>query len=95
MANNIGGNPWVLDTAGVGVIKPGLVYVRAIVFSGYAAATDQAILTANDGRGNRITVATLDGDADLSAQSYNEGASYWLRDLALTTLTSGQVSIFV
>lgn len=98
MANNIGGRPWVIDTASPDVIKSGNVRVKALVFSGYASPADQCIVTANDGNGagaSRITVTTLQGAADLSAVSFNEGAEYWLRELAVPTLTSGVLQVFV
>ncbi len=95
MANNIAGRPWVIDTASATVIKSGNVYVKALVFSGYAAAVDQCVITADDGSGNRIVVCTLQGQADLGAISFNEGAQYWLREIAVTVLTSGQLSVFV
>lgn len=95
MANNIGGRPWVIDTASASVVKSGNVYVKALVFSGYAAAIDQCVVTADDGRGNRITVCTLQGAADLTPVSFNTGAPYWVRELAVTVLTSGKLSVFV
>lgn len=95
MANNISGLPWVIDTAGAGIIKPGLVFVKSLVFNGYTDASHQCIVTGADGSGNRIIVCTFDGQADLGPVSFNEGNPFWLRDIAVTTLGSGQLSVFV
>lgn len=95
MANNIAGRPWVIDTASSDVIKPGLVYVKSLVFNGYTDAAHKCIVTFNDGSGNRLTLCTFDGQADLGPVSFNEGSPFWVRDIAVTTLDSGQLSVFV
>jgi hypothetical protein len=95
MANNISGLPWVIDTAAGTVIKSGLTYVKSLVFNGYSDAAHQCIVTGADGSGNRITVCTFDGQADLGPVSFNEGNPFWLRDIAVTTLGSGRLSVFV
>ena len=48
MANRLSSNPWVLDTAAIGVILfSNPVKVRHFEFSGYAAATDKVVLKDN------------------------------------------------
>lgn len=98
MANNIGGRPWVIDTASADIIKTGNVYVKGFAFSNYAAATDQCIITGSDGNGagaSRITVLVLEGNSALSSVDVNLAMPIWVRDIAVTTLTSGQLSVFI
>ncbi len=105
MANNIATNTWKIDTpsanpvksVGSGPFNTGAtsVYVSAIEFSGYAAATDKAVITATDAAGNTFTFLTLDGDADLTAQTTSFGKGVWIRNLAVPTLTSGIVTVFL
>lgn len=95
MANNIGGRPWVIDTASASVVKSGNVYVKTFVFSGYASAIDQCVITADDGRGNRITVCVLNGTAELQPVSFSGSLPFWVRELAVTVLTNGLLQVFV
>lgn len=92
MANNIKGLPWVLDTAGASAVKTGYTWVRGIIFSGYTLASHKAVI--KDAHRN-VIIATLDGDAELTAQSIIFSEPMRVRDLALTTLDSGQVTVDV
>lgn len=95
MANNVGSRPWVIDTAGATTVKSGNAYVKSIVFSGYNGPTDTAVIKCADASGNQVVLATLVGNAGLEPVSFNVGAPYWVKDLAVTILDSGQVSVFV
>jgi hypothetical protein len=97
MANNIATNVWRIDTAGASPVKTGggPVYVSALEFSGYAVATDRAVVTATDAAGVTFNVCVLQGNADLSPISTNLGKAVWIRGLAVPTLTAGQVSVYL
>lgn len=109
MANNLTKNPWVLDTQSNNYIRSGTttpaptglsqasqsmgpIAIATIIFSGYSTGnTDQAILTDEDG----IVFATLNGNSDKTAVGFSIGMPFRKWDFALTTLTSGKVSVFV
>lgn len=98
MANNIATSTWKLDTASASNIKSdgsGRVLVSALEFSGYGAETDRAIFSATDAAGNTFVVTVLQGNASLSPVSTNFGKSVWMMGLKLTTLTSGQATVYV
>jgi hypothetical protein len=95
VANDLSGRPWVVDTPSATTIHALQTYVKSIVFSGYASATDEAIVTELTAAGNTRNVCSLQGKADLSPVYFTLGAPFWCRNIAVPTLTSGQVSIFV
>lgn len=95
MANDLSGRPWVVDTANAATIHSGNAYVKGITFSGYAAAADEAIITFKSAAGNTDILVTLQGHADLSPVFFDLGLPIWVRDIAVSVLTSGKVSIFV
>lgn len=107
MANNLATNTWKIDTPSatpvslmptntiLGTNPQGPIYVSALEFSGYASATDEAVVTATDSAGNTFNVATMVGHADLSLVSTNFGKPVWIRNLAVPTLTSGQVTVYL
>lgn len=92
MANNIKGLPWVLDTAGASAVKSGLTWVSSITFSGYTLAAHKAVI--KDAQRN-VVLYTLDGNAELSPVQLVFAEPMRMRELALTTLDSGQVTIDV
>lgn len=95
MANDLSGRPWVVDTASATTIHSGNAYVKGIVFSGYASAADQAVITFKSAAGNTNVLATLQGKADLSPVHPDLALPIWVRDIAVSVVTSGRVSIFV
>lgn len=97
MANNIATNTWHVDTASANPVKSGdgPVYVSALEFSGYASPTDEAIIKGTDAAGNTFTITTLQGHSDLAPVSTNFGKGVWMRKLAVTTLTAGQVTVYL
>lgn len=92
MANNIKGRPWVLDTAGASAVKTGFTYVLGITFSGYTLASHTAVI--QDAK-RAITLYTLKGVTDLAPVQLTFSEPVPIRDLALTTLGSGVVTIDV
>lgn len=97
MANNIATNVWRIDTASASPVKTGggPVYVSAIEFSGYAAPTDEAVVTATDAAGNTFIVTTFQGSGDDHPISTNFGKSVWIRNLAVPILTAGQITVYL
>lgn len=99
MANVLKSNTWFIDTASATPIKGASgtqVLVSALEFSGYAASTDKAVVKGNDGKGGTpYIITTLQGNTTLSPISTNFGKPVWMMDLAVTTLSSGQVTVYV
>jgi hypothetical protein len=95
MANDLSGRPWYVDTPSATTLHPLQTFVKSIVFSGYASAADQAIITELTPAGNTKVVCTLQGKADLSPVYFTLGAPFWCRNIAVPTLTSGHVDIFI
>jgi hypothetical protein len=95
MANDLSGRPWVVDTASAATIHALNAYVKGIVFSGYASAADEAIITFLAPSGNTNVLAVLQGKPDLSPVHPDLALPIWVRNIAVPTLTSGKVSIFV
>lgn len=95
MPNDLSGRPWVVDTANAATIHSGNAYVKGIVFSGYASAADEAVITFKAASGATNILVTLQGKADLSPVHPDLALPIWVRDIAVSVVTSGQVSIFV
>lgn len=97
MANDLAGNPWVIDTASANAIDTGnTVHARkgidTIVFSGYTTgAADQAVMTF---RGSAKGL-TLQGRADKTHVEVDFPRPAMLRDIAVSTLSSGVVLFFL
>lgn len=90
MANDVTGNPWVLDTPGAGLVWTGNVKIANAELAGYAADADNAILKDAAGR----VVAVLNGSVDL--QTVRTGKIAWVNGgLAIPTLTSGKVYVYL
>lgn len=92
MANNLQSNPWVIDTAAATTIKAGNTFVIDITFSGYSTAGHQCIIK-DIKRG--IVLYTLTGQTGLPHQSLTFSQPVQVRDIAVTTLTSGICTISV
>lgn len=89
MANLLAQNPMNIDTPGPGVIIKTKYKLKHIEYVGYASATDKAIVTNAAG----YIIAELTGAADLEeVRTSNIG---WVDGIAVPTLTSGVVLIFV
>jgi hypothetical protein len=86
MANNISANPWYLDT--VGVIWHGRIYIKELLWNKPTAGT--ALLLVDD-YGNTI-INTI---ANASDPSQSFGSLGWINGMALTTLGSGTLSVFI
>lgn len=96
MANNMAGNPWVLDTAStstkLGQTVGSVVHISALQWSGYNSPADQCII--QDGyRGIDILVFT--GKPDLSPVEIAPGKTIRIRDPILKVLDSGIVSLYL
>jgi hypothetical protein len=110
MANKLTRNPWVIDTASAtylrtqlqtlggapaytqGTPNSGPIRILAIMFSGYTSGnTDQAIFKDEDG----TVFLTLNGITDKAAVGIVFARRFSIQNLAVTTLTSGIVSIFL
>lgn len=95
MANDLSGRPWAVDTPSATTIHPLQCYVKGITFSGYASAADQAIISFLSPAGNTDVLCNMQGHTDLSPVFFDLGLPIWVRNIAVPTLTSGKVSIFV
>lgn len=88
MANNITGNPWVLDTVGNVWYLQSNIRILNIEFQDYINDADTCELQDNAGR----VVWSGNGNADLS--TVRSGDCGWIRGLVLTVLTNGKVRVF-
>lgn len=95
MANNLATNTWKIDTASATTVKVGLVKVNSLEFSNYGGAGDEAIITATDAAGNIVPIVNFRGDANGDVKNTSFGESVWMRNLAVPTLTSGQVTVYL
>lgn len=89
MANQLKTNPWVLDTAAATLLATYNMRIHHMEFVGYSTATHTCIL--KDVNGNVIWQAH--GDVGLeNIVSFDLG---WVQGLALTTLDSGKVLVYL
>lgn len=96
MANNLKGNPFVLDTADAAVKLGQTIgsvwHITNLQWSGYTSAADQCIL--QDGyRG--IDVLVFSGKADLSPVDINPGTIIRITDPILKVLGSGILTVWL
>lgn len=89
MANDLTGNPWVIDTASATAVHSGLAFISGISWSNYANMADQLVI--KDSRGVEIVNTT--GKADLTPIIIGFGESIRVRDLTVTILDSGKVAV--
>lgn len=90
MANNINGDVWILDTAGVVTTKP--VKVNRIIFEP-GANSDDVILKDNKG----TVILNWTAAADITAQQ-QFGADFdgrWYQGLNLETIDGGTLRVYV
>lgn len=91
MANDLTRTPWIIDTASATTIKSGLTFVKDLTFSGYASGGDTAVI--QDDRGRAILTLTGLGTLNpIAAPLPADGI--WIRDIKVTTLGSGIVTIW-
>lgn len=91
MANDISGNPLIIDTAAATNVWPqgGNLNVRHFEFVDYAAGTDNVIVTDRNGR----RVWSANGTADLDNIISQEIG--WIRGLIVPTLSSGKLYVYL
>lgn len=89
MANNLAGNPWVLDTAAVTNIWNQTLFPTAIEWSGYTDAAHTCII--KDARG--VEVVNWKGTTDLSPRSIEPGIMR-MRGFIVDTLGSGKIKVW-
>ena len=90
MANNLGHNPWILDTANTStVLWPGRISITNIVFYDYTVETHVALIQNADG----ITVWKANGASDL--RSLDSGPIGIATGLIMHTLDSGKVAVYI
>ena len=92
MANDVAGNPMVLDTIGstASLAWIGPAYIENVELTDYTADTDTAILKDGTGR----VVASLNGAADLS--TCRTGKVGWIQSgFFLSTLSAGKLRIYI
>lgn len=86
MANNIGANPWYLDT--VGTIWPGKVYIKELIWNKPTAGD---ALVIKDINGNTI----INTVANANDPMFAFGALSWVNGFVVVTLASGTLSVFI
>lgn len=86
MANNLTGNPWFVDTAGV--IWHGNVYIKDIIWNKPTAGGALKIV---DDAGRTV----IDTVANASDPMFDFGTLSWISGLNVVTLASGSLSIFI
>lgn len=86
MANDISGNPWSLDTAGVVATFP--VYCKNIVWQGGTAGDTLAIV---DNQGREIINTIYNSTDDVM----DFGAFQWVQGFNIVTIDSGVVTVVV
>jgi len=88
MANSLGTNPWLLDTASATPVATNAMKIAHFEFVSYAANTDNAVL--KNAYGKIVWEAHAASDLE-EVRSYKVG---WIDGLALTTITSGAILVF-
>lgn len=90
MANNLTGNPWIIDTPGAGLLVSGDVDVKMLRWVGATTAGHQAI--AQNGLSQ---VEWEDVAAGANYSTSEEGPFFFAQGLKVTTLASGKLYIYV
>lgn len=91
MANDLRGNPWLIDTPSATVIHIDVAHIDSFVFSEYLNAADQCVI--QDWRGRDIV--RMVGNNDLTPVQYPPGGDshMQIRGLVIPTLSSGVVAV--
>lgn len=105
MANNIGPNPWKLDTPGAGIIYAFPVRITNITWGNVVLAitTGTATFVLQDSLGNdiaNIVLTNTTGTVSETQVAYNSGQIGWVRGIKMPTLsstggTAGEVTIAI
>lgn len=91
-ANDFSNDPWILDTAGAGVVYSGDVRVACIKWVGATTVGHQAIL--QDGNSKVVWEELSPGSNFVTSEC--KGSGYLFRGgVRLTTLGSGKVYLYV
>lgn len=98
MANDLTGNPWVIDTASSTPVTTEDVYLDAIRWVGATTAGHQAVVKDNKGTPDTIYEGLANGANFIDERSF--GAEYSgprrvVGGLAVTTLGSGKLYIYL
>jgi len=89
VANQLAGNPWVLDGTNLGtVLISTWIKVEHFEFSGYAANTDKVVLA--DRNGNIVWQGTAASDLE----EVRSGKVGWINGLQELTHTSGKALVY-
>lgn len=89
MANQLGSNPWVIDTPGTGILFNGDVHACHFEWAGYTGQPDS--VQVQDRFGKVIWLATGRADGSL-VESYTLD---WVHGINVTVLTSGSLRVFI
>lgn len=88
MANQLGSNPWVIDTPGPALLFATNVKAAHFEFSQYAADTDNVIVVDRFGK----EVWAANGNVDLSpVESFTVE---WIHGISVPTLSSGKLRVY-
>lgn len=86
MANNITQNPWVIDTAGAGLIWTGGAKISHIEFVGYTSDVDVCVVKNQAGQ----VICQLNGSDDL--EEVRSGKIGWIQGgVAVTQIDGGGI----
>lgn len=88
MANNISANPWFIDTPSTAVIWTGKVYIKELIWNKPTAGATLIILDQN---GNTI----INTVANASDPMFAFGTLSWVNGFVVTTMSSGDLSVFI
>lgn len=92
MANNLGVNPWKIDTPGAGVIYAFPIRIGTITWANYTPGTAQALV--QDANGNDILNAAIPSGQTQMQPVVMSGVG-WVRGLKVPTLTNGELTITI
>jgi len=91
MANDIGGNPWIIDTASATALLESRVWIERVIWDEPSSTTDEAIIT--DAAGNKIWgYEALAAGAGIS---YTQDIGISSKGLIVPTLGSGTLYIYI
>jgi hypothetical protein len=90
MANDLTGNPWIIDTPSATTVHTNVAVVNSLTWSGYTSgAADQIIVRDQRGR----TIFSAVGHVDLTPIQLTFSPRIFIRSLTVPTLTTGILSV--
>lgn len=95
MANNIAGNPLIIDSAAAGMIVPGPIRIAGIIATGLTTTGDSVIIQDSDGTTARVVYERTIATALDVASGYEPINVMCKRGISCTTLTHGKVYIYL